>query len=184
MVTGRCSCGYAAQSLPVGVGMRDPRGKWLSPCLCRKCRQAVSANVQARTLKCPACKATGIEPYIDPDAGNEEGEEYPSCAASEPLFGIIGDGSDFCDVGSASLARFARHYLLRQSLPALFFLPISIVVSPIRKNRDTFAGRVAGGDIPLRHVATIAFWQQVWPADMACRHAAQRPAAAPAATRP
>ena len=65
-----------------------------------------------------------------------------------------------------------------------FFLPISIVVSPIRKNRDTFAGRVAGGDMPLGHVAKIAFWQQVWPAGMACRHAAQRPAAAPAATRP
>jgi hypothetical protein len=89
MVTGRCSCGYAAKSLSVGVGMRAPRGTWLAPCLCRKCRQAVSANVQARTLKCPCCKATGIEPYGDPDAGKEEGEEYPSCAASEPLFDAL-----------------------------------------------------------------------------------------------
>lgn len=55
MVSGRCSCGYAAKGLMVGVGMRDPRGKWLAPCLCRKCHQAVSANVQAKTLKCPSC---------------------------------------------------------------------------------------------------------------------------------
>ena len=85
-VSGRCSCGYAAKGLMVGVGMRDPRGKWLAPCICRNCHQAVSANVQAKTLKCPSCKAKGIEPYVDPDAGKEEGEEYPSCAASEPLF--------------------------------------------------------------------------------------------------
>ena len=30
MVSGRCGCGYAAKGLPVGVGMRDARGKWLA----------------------------------------------------------------------------------------------------------------------------------------------------------
>lgn len=66
--------------------MCDTPGKWLSPCLCRKCRQAVSANVQARAPTCPSCKAKGVEPYVDPDGGKEEGEAYPSCATSEPLF--------------------------------------------------------------------------------------------------
>ena len=91
----------------------------------------------------------------------------PVAYAQGFYWGIIGDGSDFRGVGSASLARFARHYPLRQSLPTLFFPPISIVVPLIRKNRDTFAGRVAGGDMPLCHVAKIAFGQQVWPAGMA-----------------
>lgn len=86
MVSGRCGCGYATEGLPVGVGMRDRPGVWLSPCLCRKCRQTVSANVQAKTPKCPSCKAKGVEPYVAPDAGKEEGEQYPTCAASEPLF--------------------------------------------------------------------------------------------------
>jgi hypothetical protein len=85
-VTGRCVCGYAAEFLELGVGMRDPRGKWLAPCICRKCHKAVSANVLAKAPKCPECKAKGVEPYVDPDAGKEEGEQYPSCAASEPLF--------------------------------------------------------------------------------------------------
>ena len=85
-VSGRCGCGYAAEFLAVGVGMRDTPGVWLSPCLCRKCHKAVSANVLAKTPKCPECKAKGVEPYVDPDAGKEEGEQYPSCAASEPLF--------------------------------------------------------------------------------------------------
>jgi len=85
-VSGRCFCGYAAKGLPVGVGMRDTPGTWLAPCLCRKCHQAVSANVQAKILRCPKCKAKGIEPYVDAEAGREEGEQYPSCAASEPLF--------------------------------------------------------------------------------------------------
>jgi hypothetical protein len=80
-VTGRCSCGYAAEFLEVGVGMRDTPNVWLGPCICRKCRKAVSANVP----KCPDCKAKGVEPYVDSDTG-KDGEKYPSCAASEPLF--------------------------------------------------------------------------------------------------
>jgi hypothetical protein len=85
-VTGRCGCGYAAEFLEVGVGMRDTPNVWLGPCICRKCRQVVSANVLAKAPKCPECKAKGVEPYGDPNAGKEEGEQYPSCAASEPLF--------------------------------------------------------------------------------------------------
>lgn len=85
-VSGRCSCGYAATGLPVGVAMRDTPRAWLSPCLCRSCHQAVSVNVLAKKPKCPDCKATHVEPYVDPDTGKEEGEAYPGCAASEPLF--------------------------------------------------------------------------------------------------
>ncbi len=86
VVSGRCSCGYAAEWLSVGVGMRYTPGLWLSPCLCRKCRKAVSANVLAKTLKCPLCKAKGVEPYMNPDAGQKGGKPYRSCATSGPLF--------------------------------------------------------------------------------------------------
>jgi len=85
-VSGHCPCGYGVKGLTVGVGMRNTPGVWLSPCLCRECHQAVSANVQAKIPKCPECKSKDVELYVDPNAGKEEGEQYPSCAASEPLF--------------------------------------------------------------------------------------------------
>jgi hypothetical protein len=86
MVSGRCGCGYAAEGLAVGVGMRNTPGVWLSPCLCRNCHQAVSANVLAKTLKCPTCKGKEITPFVDPDSGKDEDEAFPDCRASEPLF--------------------------------------------------------------------------------------------------
>jgi len=89
MVSGRCTCGYAANNLAVGVGMQDKPGTWLSPCLCRTCLQTVSVNVLAKTPACPTCRSKDIYSYVsyvDPDCGTEEGEQYPSCAASEPLF--------------------------------------------------------------------------------------------------
>lgn len=85
-VFGHCPCGYAAKSLAVGAGMRDGPGVWLSPCLCRNCHQAVSANVLAKMLKCPTCKGKEITPFVDPEYGKDDDAAFPDCRASEPLF--------------------------------------------------------------------------------------------------
>jgi ribosomal protein L37AE/L43A len=56
----------------------------------------------AKTPNCPACKAKGVEPYGAPDAGKEEGEQYPGCAASEPLF----DKTFECPACGKTMLRF------------------------------------------------------------------------------
>lgn len=84
--SGRCERGSASTSLRAGTAMHHVPCAWMSPCPYRTCRQAVSAHVRAKPLKCPTCTLKGVQPFVDPEAGMEDGTKHQGCAALEPLF--------------------------------------------------------------------------------------------------
>jgi len=85
LLDGTCACGHAVRGLTVGVGMKHGPETWLSPCACARCRAIVSANVRADPVTCPKCRSKSVVPLVDPGAGCEDDEAFPSCQASEPL---------------------------------------------------------------------------------------------------
>jgi hypothetical protein len=72
-VTAQCECGVRANLL-IGGGMANFKTVCAFPCLCESCHNIVQANLLAKPLLCPHCRATNLTPYDDPQVIGELGQ--------------------------------------------------------------------------------------------------------------
>jgi ribosomal protein L37AE/L43A len=64
LFSAECECGYTARSLHTGVGMLSGSGMELGPCLCRECREVVTANIHDDDPQCPRCRSRDMRFYF------------------------------------------------------------------------------------------------------------------------
>jgi endogenous inhibitor of DNA gyrase (YacG/DUF329 family) len=77
-----CECGFQSQGLRLGAGMMTCGHTYLSPCLCRSCRDIFSGNTMRTPVHCPECGREGevYEGFGSPRFSLQQPKPHPEKA--------------------------------------------------------------------------------------------------------
>lgn len=109
----KCACGFEAETAAGGTRrtyrMRNYPTVCVFPCFCKGCQGMVTANLCAKPPVCPACGATDIVPYDQPELIGTKGNLTEAFCAMQDELGrnlVLTDGLYRCPKCGGMSLRF------------------------------------------------------------------------------
>lgn len=110
-LTVHCDCGFEAKTA-VGGARSNYRTTCPFPCLCKGCRNLVTANLLAKPPACPDCGSTDIVPYDQPELIGTRGTATVASCSMQYELGrnlVLTDGLYCCPKCESMSLRFVAY---------------------------------------------------------------------------